>query len=119
EVESATAPLPTVTISAAPGASEAGPTSRAFTITRQGPIDQPLVVNFSISGTATNGFDYASIPTSMTILAGLSSAVVLINPVDDSLIEGTESVIMTLAQDRGYYIGAQSAATMQIADNDD
>jgi hypothetical protein len=69
--------LPVVTIAATDdAASEAGPASGTFTITRTGPTTNPLTVNYAIAGSATNGTDYQTIGTSVTILAGSASATV-------------------------------------------
>ncbi len=47
-----------------------GPTAGEFTITREGSTANDLVVGFSLTGTATNGIDYQSIPTPLTFPAG-------------------------------------------------
>ncbi len=51
---------------------------------------------FSISGTATNGVDYSLISDSVYFAAGQDSAYVTINSIADVLIEGTETVILTV-----------------------
>src|SRR2546430_10114938 len=47
-------------------------------------------------GTATNGTDYGSLTGSVTIPADLSSASIVVTPVNDILNEGTETVIVQL-----------------------
>jgi hypothetical protein len=111
--------LPEVTITATDAnAAEQGQDPGTFTVTRTGPTTNPLTVNYTIGGTATNGTDYQTIGTSVTIPAGQASATVTITPIDDALIEGPETVILTLAADPAYTIGAQNTATATIADND-
>ena len=109
--------VPTVSIAAtAPMAAEIGPVVGAFTITRGGDTSAALTVNYAISGTATNGTDYVSIPASVTIPAGASSAPVTITPVADSLAEGDETVVIILAPDASYSFGAAFSATVTIQD---
>ena len=66
-------------------ASETGPDPGVFTFTRTGPTTFNLPVNYSIGGTATNFFDYQTISSQVTILAGQTSATVTITPVADAL----------------------------------
>jgi hypothetical protein len=82
-----------------------------FRITRTGNIDEELVVNFTVSGTAEEGTEYESIGTSATILAGESSIDVEIIP-----IAGTDSktVIITLDEDNSYDVGDDDSDTVNI-----
>jgi hypothetical protein len=112
-------PLPTVTVTASdPNASEAGPNSGTFTITRTGSTTSSLLVNFSIAGTATNGTDYATLTSPVTIPAGAASKTVTVTPIDDSAVESPETVLLTLTTGSGYSLGSPKAATVTIADND-
>ena len=109
--------VPTVTIAATtPNAAEIGPLPGAFTITRGGETTAALVVSYTISGTATNGTDYVSILASATIPAGANSATVSVTPIADNFAEGDETVVLTLASDVAYSIGAAASATVTIQD---
>jgi N-acetylneuraminic acid mutarotase len=99
-------------------ASENGPTSRAFTFTRTGSVAEDLLVYITVGGNASNGQDYDTFASPVTIPAGQSSMTININPVDDAFVEGTETVTVTLASHAGYVIGAASNATIRINDND-
>jgi hypothetical protein len=111
--------LPTVTIEATDDtAAEAGAATGTFTITRSGDLTAALTVNYTISGSAGNGTDYASLSGSVVVAAGSGSATVVIAPVDDAIDEANETVILTLASGSGYVIGASNADTVTIADND-
>ncbi|MFO0975973.1 MAG: trypsin-like serine protease [Planctomycetaceae bacterium] len=91
----------------------------SWTITRTGSTTSALTVKVSMSGTATNGTDYNSIPTTVTIPAGAASATVTLTVKDDAIAEGNETAIMTVASGTGYSIdSANGAATVTIADND-
>ncbi len=60
------------------------------------PIDQPLVVKFSVGGTATAGQDYTILPNEVTIPANQLLASITFNPIDDSDIEFSETIEITL-----------------------
>jgi hypothetical protein len=111
--------LPTVMIVATDAnAAEANRDPGVFTITRTGATTNPLTVNFGISGTATNGTDYDSLTGSVTISAGQTTATVTVRPIDDTLVEGNETAVLTLSSNANYTIGTQNSSTVTIADND-
>ncbi len=89
-----------------------------FTLTRTGPTTTALIFNYTLGGTATNGSDYTSIPVTATFAAGSATATVQVSPIDDALIEGSETAILTLATGTGYTLGTNNTATVTIADND-
>ncbi|MFM6348449.1 MAG: S8 family serine peptidase, partial [Dolichospermum sp.] len=105
-----------------------------YTLTRTGSTTSALTVNIAMSGTATNGADYTTIPTTVTFLAGSATAVVNLNVIDDTLPEGTETAILTVLAGSGYTPGSldnksgsatasqgngnlAASATVSIADN--
>jgi hypothetical protein len=121
--------LPTVTIKATdPNAAEKlstqAPDLGRFTVYRTTTpcLSCTLTVYYRLSGTATNGVDYASLTGKVTILGGATSADIVVSPIDDSMHEGTETVIATLiacpSSTICYNIGSASSATVFIADND-
>jgi hypothetical protein len=111
--------LVTISISATDAnAAEPGTDTGAFTVSRIGPVTSDLVVNYSVTGTATNGTDYVSLPGSLSIPAGSTSAVLAVTPIDDTLAEGDETVIVTLSASSGYTIGSPSSAIVTIVDNE-
>ncbi|HYF00581.1 MAG TPA: DUF5605 domain-containing protein, partial [Planctomycetota bacterium] len=114
-----TSPPPTVTVAASDAnASEAGTDAGTFTITRSGATTAALAVNVTIGGTASGGSDYASIGASVTLPAGSATAVVRVVPVDDTAVEGAETVALAVAPGAGYAVGTPSSAVVTIADND-
>jgi hypothetical protein len=111
--------LPAVRITAADAdASETGTDPGQFTVSRTGSTHVTLVVYYTVSGTATNETDYAAVGNSITLPAGASSGVLVINPVDDQDYERSETVTVTLTADPGYILGSSKTATVTIADND-
>ena len=85
-----------------------------FTFTRgSGDPTVPLVINFTVSGTATVGQDYAPIPLSVTIPANQSFVQVPVTIFDDVIAEGTETIIITLENPCNC---TTSTAIMEIVD---
>ena len=56
--------------------------------------------------------------TSVTIPAGAASARISVRPIDDTAVEGNETVILTLSANPAYTVGSPNTATVTIADND-
>ncbi|OPF19969.1 hypothetical protein B1L04_00355 [Microcystis aeruginosa KW] len=111
--------LPSITLAVAPSSvTEDGTSNLIYTFTRSGVTTNLLTVNYSIGGTATNGTDYASIPTGVTFAANLATATVTINPTPDTIVESDETVILTLASGTGYTVGTTTPVTGTI-NNDD
>ena len=115
--------LPIITVAATD--SDAGETATgitpnpgAFTVTRNGDLTQAITVNYTLSGSATNGTDYNSLPGTINFAAGDSTAIVTVTPTDDNIFEGTETAILTLATGTGYALDVTNSATVNIADND-
>ena len=110
---------PTVTITATDGtATEQGPTTGTFTVSRSGSTSAALIVNYTVGGTAAAGSDYQSLAGSMLIPTGQSSAAIVVTPIDDGVAgEGDETVIVTLTANAAYTIGTPSNATVMIIDN--
>ncbi|MCE2907197.1 MAG: S8 family serine peptidase, partial [Anabaena sp. CoA2_C59] len=94
------------------------PNPGQYTLTRTGPTTSSLTVNVALSGTATNGTDYTTIPTTVTFAAGSSTAVVNLSVTDDTLVEGTETATLTVTSGTGYTVGTSASAIVNIADND-
>jgi predicted extracellular nuclease len=116
---SVSSPLPTVSIAAQDAnAAEAGQDPGTFRITRTGDTTNSLTVNYTVSGTSTNGTDYTPTLTgAATIAAGQSFVDITITPVDDALIEGNETLSLTLSPSANYTVGTPSD-TVTIVDND-
>jgi len=94
------------------------PDPGGFTFTRSGDLSANLTVTYTLSGTASAADYTPTLGTSITFLAGSSTASLAINPVDDTLVEGPETLSLTLTANTNYAIGSQSLATITIADND-
>ena len=67
-----------------------------FTITLSEASDKATVVNFAVTGTASAGSDYTTIASSVTFVAGQTTATINVNVVASDLLEESETVIVTL-----------------------
>lgn len=111
--------LPVLTLSTPqPNAAETGPISGRFQIDLDAPRATKTTVFFTISGSASNGKDYKKIKNSVAIPAGTTSAYVDITPTNDSKQETTETVVINLNPSAAYSLSTETAATINISDND-
>ncbi len=108
---------PEVTITATIPSTAEGGLAGQFTVARTGDVTDALVVNYSVSGTATSGSDYTALPGTVTIPAGAPSAQILVEPIDDTVAEPDETVVATL-EPGAYAIAEPSSATVTIIDNE-
>lgn len=107
-----------VTVQSSGSPAEAGSAQGTFTLTATPAPQVPINVNFSLSGSATVGADYAATATT-TVQIGLGgTATVTITPVDDTIVEGAETVELTLLAGLDYTVGVPANAVLVITDND-
>jgi uncharacterized protein len=109
---------PVVTITA-PDASafETGPDPGTFRIVRTGSTANALNVTYTVGGSASSS-DYTPVLTgTATIPAGQSFVELTITPVDDGVVEASETVILTLVDAGDYDLGASTTATVTIGDD--
>jgi hypothetical protein len=109
----------TVTLAVNPSSvTEDGMSNLVYTFTRTGDLTNPLAVNYTIGGTATNAMDYAPLGTSVVFQADASTATVIVDPTTDSTVEPDETVSLTLAAGTGYTIGTTNAVAGTIQNDD-
>ncbi|MEO1146755.1 MAG: Calx-beta domain-containing protein [Cyanobacteria bacterium J06638_22] len=95
-------------------------TTASITLVRTGGTAGSVSVEVGLTdGTATAPDDYDSTPQTITFADGEASQTVFIPIVDDGLVEGDETVNLSLANPTGgVTLGSQTAATLTIVDND-
>ncbi|HRJ10166.1 MAG TPA: DUF1800 family protein [Prosthecobacter sp.] len=78
-----------------------------------------LTVNVTFTGTATRNVDYtASIPgTQVTLPLGAREAWIELAPVNDSEVEGLESITVTVTAGTGYSLGTVTSDTAMLGDS--
>ena len=110
---------PVVTIAAtSPTATEAPLTAATLTVTRTGATDDPLTVHYTTSGTATPDSDYVALTGTVTIPAGAASETIVVTPINDTIPEPQETVVVALSLDPGYIVGSPSSATAFIVSDE-
>ncbi len=116
-----TTPVVIITATDNMAAEEPGGDTGKFRISRTGSTIGALTVSYTIAtgaGQATNGVDFTPQLTGVaTIASGQSFIDITITPVEDSLIEGAETLTLTLGDSGSYDVGTPSSATVTIADN--
>jgi acetyl esterase/lipase len=111
--------LSSVTVAAIDGAaSENAPNPAGFQVARTAPLAAPLVVHYRLGGRAQNGIDYQALTGSVSIAPGVATANVVVVPINDLVIEPSETVILTLEASASYALGAATTASAYVADND-
>ena len=108
----------TLTVTAQPTpATEAGTPGR-FTFRRAGDPSAALTVTFAVSGSATAGRDYAAIGNTVTFTAGTEEITKSIKPIQDTLVEGDETVVLTLTDGAGYALTSARQGQVTLRDDD-
>lgn len=105
---------PRVTLEATQPEAVPGVSNATFTVTRHGGILAPLLVNYTISGSAMGGSDYAALTGNVTLSAGNASATIDIVPIGSPV--GGRNVTLTLAPSTRYREGEPSSDTVVIRD---
>jgi uncharacterized protein YjiK len=112
---------PVVTIVATdPDASELGGDPGTFRIVRTGSTISALTVNYTIAAGAdqASSGDYTPVLSGVaTIAAGQSFVDITIAPANDNLVEGSETIVLTLGDTGSYDVGSPASATVTIADS--
>lgn len=86
-----------------------------FRIQLNKPAAIDLVVQYVVSGTATQGTDYRPLKTAQ-IKAGKDHVGIPVKPIMDDVKEGTETVTLTLRPGEGYELDEPLTGTVRIAD---
>ena len=85
-----------------------------FTVTLSAMRTTAVTVDFDLTGTATPGVDFLAPANPVTIPAGALSALISIEPIDDGIVEGTETVDITLTGATGATLGTSLTAAVTI-----
>ena len=95
-------------------------TDGLFTISTSNQFSTPVTVNLMITGTATEGTDYATIGASVVFPANQDTLTIPLDVTADAFIEGDETVIVTMTgtDNANASIGTPDNATVTITDDD-
>ncbi|MEK7544609.1 MAG: Calx-beta domain-containing protein [Patescibacteria group bacterium] len=93
--------------------------SASFPVTLSVAATQPVLIDYTVSGTATGGgTDFSLSNGTATISAGQTTTNIIANIVDDTTIESAETIIVTLSNPRGATFTSSIVYTYTITDND-
>ena len=108
---------PTVSVAASKATSdESGSNPGEFTFARTGDTRAPLTANYTVGGSAINGFDYPFLSGSVTFPAGAGTVRLPLSPNPDAQTEGTATVILTVSAGSSY-LASPAVATVTITDS--
>ena len=112
--------LPNVELAlSANSGSEAATSSITLTLTVSETVDENQTVDLSITGSGITASDYTISATNLTILPGETTATATLTVVDDSDVEGTETMTVSISNpSAGIVLGTTVAGNISIADND-
>ncbi len=100
-----------------PEAREGTNNPASFTFFRSGDLTRDLDVHYGATGTASAGTDFVAPAGMVRIPAGTTSVELPLVAQRDDLIEGDETVVLTLATNADYVIGAFASASAVIRDD--
>lgn len=103
-----------VSISASINSASEPQTNGEFTVTLTSSKSSSIIVSYTISGTATNGTDYQTISNTVTILANRLSVTIPVKIIDDTTVEGIETVIITLTNTNNNDVTISSSKTATV-----
>jgi hypothetical protein len=85
---------------------------------RTGDTSAPLLVAYTVGGTAQAGVDYEALPGAIEIPAGKKSATIAVRPIADGALEGPETIELELAPNEAFAPGLVSGATIELLSQD-
>jgi len=113
--------VPTLTVNASTAnASRLSSTPGVITLTRAGAPTNDLAVTFTLSGSAVNGVDYqpsTGTSSSIVLLAGATSTNLTIVPLATTNFVPGRTVVLTLASNATYAVGAPNQASVVVEGN--
>ncbi len=98
-------------------AAKPGVDTGQFTFSRVGTTNAPVTVWYTIGGTAKNGAEYVLITNSIVIPAGQFFVTLPVQPIQDHLVEGPKTVVLTLLPNPSYFLGLPTTGTVTINDD--
>jgi hypothetical protein len=112
-----------VTVVAVDADAEEAGDAGSFEVRRSGPVTAALTVNLVWDGApntraVTNGSDGDLLAATVVIPAGEAAAQVVFTPTQDALVEGQETLRVTVGSSAAYGVGVPASAILRVADDD-
>ena len=73
---------------------------------------------YTVTGTATSGSDYKALSGSVTVSRGTTTATIPVTLIDDSLKEGSETIVLKLTGSAGYKVTSPGTHTLTVLDDE-
>ncbi len=109
--------LPTLSLLVLTGTTtEGSATSAQVSVIRTGDTATPVTATLALGGTATPGSDYATTPLPVNLGAGVTSAAINVEALADGLLEGPETVTVSLLPDPAYELDSSASVSVQVLD---
>ncbi len=108
-----------ISVSATINTATEGSDNGQFTFTLSSTLNAATLINYEISGSATNGTDYQNLPNTITIPPNTSSQSINIITLEDGITEGNETVTVILISPNNTtaILGASNSATVTISES--
>lgn len=108
-------PAPTVQFAQASMTANEGSGAVIVTVSLSAPLGKFVTVNYASSnGSATQGEDYAAVSGTLPFAPGTVQQSVEVTVLDDALVEGDETVTLTLGNPGNVVYGAEFSTTLTI-----
>jgi hypothetical protein len=112
-------PEPEVRFDSATYSADEGVGEAMVTVELSGESSLPSAVDYATSdGTATAGGDYTAASGTMSFAVGETSKTFAVPIIEDGVVEGDETVVLTLSSPMDARLGVPSTATLTINDDD-
>ena len=113
------APPPAVSFAAPASQAPEAAQARSIPVRLDRAPAEPLVLAYTVTGTAAAGSDYTIAGSgSLSVAAGGRSATLSVTVLDDDEAEDDETVVLALAAGAGYTVGSPGTHTLTIQGND-
>ncbi|MBX3744483.1 MAG: PKD domain-containing protein [Verrucomicrobiae bacterium] len=109
--------LPQVTVTALDPVFSESSSGARVAFQRSGNLARPLEVDYLLAGTATAGLDYIAPPGRIVIPAGASSAILTLVPINDTLVEGDETIEIRIGDSPAYNVAIPGQALLVLLDD--
>jgi hypothetical protein len=110
--------LPAVSVKAKRKLKETAKKGGKIKVKRGGDTSAPLLVAYTVGGTAQSGVDFEALPGTIEIPARKKSATIVLKPIADGLVEGPETIEIELTPNEVFAPGAVSSASIELLSKD-
>ena len=107
---------PAVSFASASQSAGEGAGTRNVEVTLEEAPASDITLAYTVGGTATAGSDYTALSGTVTVPGGATTATIPVTIIDDTVREGSETIVLTLTGGAGYRVGSPGTHTLTIVD---